>query len=47
MFLLADLKIKMVLEMFFFTFSNANMFFVKQKLIKRFYTIAWALLITK
>ena len=38
---------KVVLEIFFLTFSNTYVFFVEQKLIWRFYTIAKALLNTK
>ena len=42
-FLLANLSIKMVLKMLFFIFSNVNMLFAKQELIRRFYIIIKAL----
>lgn len=46
-FLLADVSLKMILEIFFFILSNANIFFQEKKLMWRFYAIPEALFITK
>lgn len=46
-FLLADITIEMVIEIFFLTFSNADMSFSKRKLTQTSYTTTEALLTTK
>ncbi len=46
-FLLVDTSIKMILSMFFLTFSNTDMQFVEKKLIWKSYKIVKALPITK
>lgn len=43
LFLLADINIEVVLEIFFLIFKNTNIYFVKKKLISKFYTTAKAL----
>lgn len=47
MFLVANISVKVILDIFFLTLSNADILFVKRKLTWRSYTPAKALLITK
>ena len=46
-FLLANLRIEVILEMPFFIFNNINVSFAEQKLVLRLYTASKALSITK
>ena len=46
-FLLAETSTEVILEMFFFTFNNADIQFIEKKLIWRSYTAAEALPTTK
>ena len=46
-FLLANISLEIVLEMFFHTLSRANIWFAKQKFVWRTYTVRKTLLTTK
>lgn len=46
-FLVTNISMEMILNIFFLIFSNANILFAKQELIQRLYILAKAILITK